>query len=255
MILICCLVVNNLAAQRKWGIYLGPHKDSLYTVSTAYIDRRDNYRFFHFMSFPKMNFNRSWKATKENIIRLGLVLPAKSTFDHQQGGVAIFGNSTDSVFISYWIKSQVVRNGRSAALSILNLLSKQQDKMPQDAPHFYESSTTITGFICLGDEQFEFDRRQIILGKDTLRLVPARQFINSKTGKIKLREPRCFYCSELLKGKTALAALSNPTSAGNYYLLKSLEYKEKLLISAFLFISHLRIEDVEQEMEVNPVIN
>ena len=157
----------------------------------------------------------------------------------------VFGNTTDSVIINYWLQTIVVRNGRSAVASIANIFSGEE----QEEPFVWTKKSVVSGNICLGGQMYNFANNVLVMENDSLRMIPARNYIHHKTGKLKEgKKLKYENAVELVNQNKCIAALDPGAGTTRYFLSRSLDYTSRLVVSAFMFVQHFKIHDIDKEM-------
>jgi hypothetical protein len=111
------------SAQSKWKLYLGSGQDSLFEKSDIIRNIGGDYSFFDLAGFHTYRHELIQADSGKNMDRAGLVLAAKTTSTFGMNGEAVFGINNDTCLIVYKAQIDRVTHGRSAALSILNLVS------------------------------------------------------------------------------------------------------------------------------------
>ncbi len=244
--IIICLSENSHAQRKGWRIYFSENVDSLYAVSHFKMSRTDSCRRPLFKDYPKFYQTVHEEGNDEQINRLGLLLPAKSTRTFYYTVNAVYGNEMDSVRIWYQLMEGFVRKGRSALISLLNLFSKQEDKSPQEEPYYFYTEPLKKGYIEFENEQLLFSGDTLFRGANSITLGRVQKIIKLKTGKIK-KVNRSVAGYQFMKGDSCMAVIDYNTEPITLYFLKSLSHKDRLIYTAFLTINKLSFIHEEEE--------
>lgn len=248
VILSAFVFTTDTSAQlgKRWQIYFADNVDSLYTSSQYKITRTAYFHYPFFEQYPLFHQTIVEEGSNEKVNRAGILLNARSTKTFQFTGKAVYGNELDSVQIFYKMNAGIVRKGRSAMTSLMNLFSKEEDKSPQDEPSYNATTPVKNGYIEFEGKQFRFSTDTLFIGTDSIILKKIKKVIKPSTGKIK-KANKYVYGMQLIKGDTCLAAMDENKWPFTLYLLKSLTYKERLVYTAFLTIHQLNIFNTETE--------
>jgi hypothetical protein len=243
-------MISHAQASRR--IYLG---DDMATKFDSGMIRRSvvgRYSFFEFLGYQTL-WHTSNSSDNEVINQEGLVVNANSTITTTITGTAGFGENNDSCTIEYKISIGKTRSGRSATVSIFNLLSKKENRLPQDDPVTSVDHVQSKGIIFSNDQKADFlygiglagifktPYGWLILDGDTLYTKPITAQMNRRK---KLKNPNYLLPSGLLlmKGDSIYAAIdqySNPNAGYRYpntiYIFKQLAENKKLIIAAYFF--------------------
>ncbi|MBS1600925.1 MAG: hypothetical protein JST75_22120 [Bacteroidetes bacterium] len=236
--------VHGQPSRRVW---LGDGMDSLFVKDEFHSRVFDSTVVFYGLGAERVYYESTELADNEhNIINAGILLKAKSTDKQHRGIRAVFTDGNDSCEAKYEVKTNITTIGRSATLSLLNLFAKPEYKVPQSDPVAIPDLIEIAGKISTSDGEHSFkfvnDHRVkayhpegwLVLTGDTFYIKPITTQVN-KHGKLKHPKniPDIGYL--LIKGETICAAVDQFSSPFNFYLRDSLNKKEKLVITAFLF--------------------
>ena len=187
---------TEINAQHIKGIYLGDDDVATkFDIASMNVAAGDSYPFFDFLGYETLWYEMQHDTTFENTQRAGVILTAKSTITHNINFRAAFGRNDDSCIIDYEVRTDKIRNGRSAATSILNLFSKREDKNPQSEPDTTISHIQSQGIIRHNEDSAAFfyslsyknkmiPNGWLVLHGDTLFCKPVAQEYKRK-GKIK----------------------------------------------------------------------
>ena len=242
LLLLTAIVIN---AQRRRYIYLGDNMATKFQSGNFLRDPVDN-SFINFLEYQTLR-QLLLKDTENSITnRLGIILTAKSTITSSVNAHADFGNTYDSCSIFYETTIQRVRNGRLAALSIINLFSRSSEKVRQPDPYVTIRSIQSEGDISHSGKHNPFyyttapehklsSLGWLALNGDTLVLRPATQQI-TKRGKVK--KAHNYYPSGLVltKDDFVYAVIEQNLYHHIIYMNRQLAESEKLVIASYLFI-------------------
>ena len=185
-----------------------------------------------FLEFSGYRYNRQGIGTRDTTVnnRAGIVLDAKSTTFHDINGEMIVAHEMDSIFVDYTSSTRVVRHGRSATLSVINLFSKKENRIKQDPPSEEVKEKTFSGVIHAGIDSFEFNNDWIDWDHGRLVAYKISKVKKLKNGKIKSANG-----SEgilVMQNGHCYAALDYLNS--EFYLDKNLSEKQRLIIAGWL---------------------
>lgn len=215
--------------------------DIHYTSGVTRTEPDSGITYRHFSGYYLFRNTITGSGSNEKTNRDGLILAAKSTTSYNTTGELITGNDNDSVKIFYAESKNLVYHGRSAAVSILNLFSKEKE---EQEPWDEIKSRQISGSILFGNESFAFTKDWLAVGPDTLRVSPVKQKRKIKTGKIK--KAKNYIGIRLMKGNTCIAAIDDEDKPEKYYLLNDCSEKEKLIIVSWLQVRMLELAVMRQ---------
>jgi len=239
--------VNISHAQITRNIYLGEGMDTLFdsgVSKTIYTDKK--YTLLELLGYRTFRHEPVPYTGSEDINRAGLVLPAKREETLELKAEAVVGKNDNTCLIVYDATFEKITEGRSALLSVLKFLSRQEDQAPQEDPSSHIRAVMVTGKISLNESladfiyQNNFNKRLHLGGLsgkvwyrgDSLSLQPIRTHLNKK-GKIK----RGYVGYSLTKKDTIYAAANIFNGEVIYYINKNIGDKEKLITIAYLFIA------------------
>jgi len=242
LLLFTVIAIN---AQRRRYIYVGDNMQTKFQSGNILRDPVDN-SFINFLEYQTLRQLLLKDTENSKVEREGIILPAKSTITSSVNAQADFGNKYDSCSIIYKTTVQRIRNGRSAALSIINLFSGSSEKVRQPDPSITIQSIQSEGAISHGGKDNHFfytsapEHKSVALGwllsnGDTLEVRPVTQQI-TKRGKVK--KAHHYYPSGLLimKDGFVYAAIEQNLYHHIIYLNRQLSASEKLIVASYLFI-------------------
>lgn len=248
--LLCIWLTLHIAciytgAQPAWTIYLGQDMEARYYKTSCRHESGNGIYYTLFSGYDHFIHRPQSNGVSETVNRPGMVLEAKSTKQHTTTGEIIFGHHNDSVKIVYQYRADVVRHGRSAALSVLNLFSKREDKIKQEEPYNEITRKVMEGsivhhgtpysFYCAAGVKNKNTSQWLLTGADTLRLVPAEMFRKTRNGKI-IKRRQGYEGIQLMRGDTCVAAIDYNEDPMAFYLLKEINENEKIVITAFFLV-------------------
>ncbi len=237
-----CTITN-----KRYYIYLGDNANSHYESANIVTNITDTYPYVDFLGYHTMRYESLKDSFVENVKLAGLVLSAKSILVDQKKAAAVFGNETDSCILQYDVTKEQTRNGRSATLSVLNLFSKKENKVPQHEPEISMKDIASTGTIHFHDQsaafyyKHRFDKNPqhegwLVLNKDTIMIRPVNN-VTDETGKIIKPHKNFTGGFELIKAGITYAAFDcNNSGTRQFFILKQADQIEKNTIAAYLFI-------------------
>jgi hypothetical protein len=160
----------------------------------------------------------------------------------------VYTTGEDTCEAIFKATTERITNGRSAALSILNLFSRAENKVPQGPPVVSTDYMELQGVMHSDhlEAPFRFvnDRRKyvfhtggwMVLNGDTLKVDLPAAWINRR-GKIKYRRNPFITGLLLVKGTDIFAAVDGMHSDAVFYLHRGLKREERLLITTFLMLT------------------
>jgi hypothetical protein len=248
IILLLLLSSISVSAQSKWKLYLGKEMDTLYTKNNGWQEHTNGLHHIRVADYPHFRHTVLKDSNNQSTSqRLGLLLEAKSTEHVITKERIVYGNEDDSVIILYERQTEVIRHGRSTALSVLNFFSKKEEKTKQEVT-FEELFRKKAGTIQQGDNTYSFllftnsknNKQEHWLLFDTVKLqvIPGKLFQQVKKGEIKPHK-NSNGSWQLMRGNTCIAALDYNTSPITFYCIKEMSEKEKLVIAAFFLVQSL----------------
>lgn len=243
-----CLCMCALP-QGNRRIYLGKAMDSLFVHEVIHPVEVDSSTVPSVLGCTRLFFDLT--APEQNdltVNRAGVILPAKSTETNERNMRGVYTTRQDTCEAIYKAITERITNGRSAALSILNLFSRAENKVPQGPPVVSTDYLELEGVMHSDHLEAAFryvsDRRKnvfhtggwLVLNGDTLSVDLATAQINRR-GKIK--HPRNPFNTGflLVKGADILAAVDGMHPQAVFYLHRGLKREERLLITAFLMLT------------------
>jgi hypothetical protein len=152
LLLFTVIAIN---AQRRRYIYVGDNMQTKFQSGNILRDPVDN-SFINFLEYQTLRQLLLKDTENSKVEREGIILPAKSTITSSVNAQADFGNKYDSCSIIYKTTVQRIRNGRSAALSIINLFSGSSEKVRQPDPSNPLQSIQSEGAISHGGKDNHF---------------------------------------------------------------------------------------------------
>jgi hypothetical protein len=232
-------------AQKQWNIYLGSgghsffsyHVNNLNTDLTYPLPEIGDYSaFYHYGVDTIGDYTNN---------RIGLLLPAKSTTRYDKTAQAAFGKGNDTCFIRYQSKVIKVTHGRSAAQSIINLFSKEENKNYQADPYDVIRHVWVQGTLEVKNTFFDFlfdyslknkfiPSGWMILHGDTLRIEPVSLLV--KEGRIKKSNAAYRIGMLLKKGEQVYGGIDAYRKESVVYILNTVGDEEKLGILSCFFI-------------------
>ncbi|HMR90674.1 MAG TPA: hypothetical protein PKC69_00100 [Chitinophagaceae bacterium] len=244
ILFILALLSSDSSAQSKWTVYLGPDMHDRYTAESLKDSTGDGIHYTVFPGYDIFLHQATADSQQDKGGRDGILLNAKSTVAYMRDGIISFGNSHHLALITYHQVSEVTRHGRSAAVSILNLFSKKEDRNPQAEPGYEEKSRFIAGSIRLAGKAFPYSystrNNYMTADGDTVSIVQASRFRKRKSGKVKNRK-NSYEAVLLMKNDQIIAAMDYNQSPVAFYIRRGLNENEKLLYTAFFLIRSLHI--------------
>lgn len=244
------LLANSpLHAQTDLRIWLGAGMDSLFVRDSLFSEIIDST-----VVLNSLGFRRSYCAATEipwqesKVIHEGIIVSAESTEKSGHKMRAVITNERDSCEVLYESNKDLTRIGRSAVLSILNLLSKPADRNPQHDPYNAVDLFEVAGNIYNGrfdaTFRYSFDNSYpsyhpdgwLLISGEKLSVKPITTLIN-KRGKLKHPDINHNIGYLLMKGDSIYAAIDKYNTIPGLYLKASLHEEEKLILSAFIFTS------------------
>ena len=234
LLLLTAIAMN---AQRRRYIYLGENMSTKFQLGNILRDSIDN-STINFLEYQTLRQLLLKDTENSTVNRVGIILTAKSTITSSVNAQADFGNAYDSCSIIYKTTVQRIRNGRSAALSIINLFSSSSEKVRQPDPYITIQSIESEGAISHSgkDNPFYYTTAPehklsslgwLVLNGDTLVLRPVTQQI-TRRGKIK--KAHHYYPSGLsiMKDHFVYAAIEQNLYHHIIYLNRQLTESDKL---------------------------
>jgi hypothetical protein len=171
--------------------------------------------------------------------RAGLILSEKDTQWYNSIEETGFGNSFDTCLIGYNLAVKKVHIGRSATVSVFNVIATFSGKSTtEQQPVDYIEQVTIDGKMELQQQycKFFFEKNTrarprpswLLVNGDTLRLEPVKQAI-TPNGKIKKGN----WGVQLRKDSVTYAAFSI-SYPGKIYLSRHLTKDDRLLVASYI---------------------
>jgi hypothetical protein len=230
-------------------IYLGIGMDSLFVHEVMHPVEVDSSTVPAVMGCTRLFFDLTEPEQNDlTVNRAGVILPAKSTETNERNMRGVYTTGQDTCEAIYKAITERITNGRSAALSILNLFSRSENKVPQGPPVVSTDYMQLEGVMHSDHLEAPFryvsDHRKnvfhtggwLVLYGDTLKVDLATAQINRR-GKIKYPRNPFNTGFLLVKGADIFAAVDGMHSQAVFYLHRGMNREEKLLITAFLMLT------------------
>lgn len=238
---------NCLIGQARRTIYLGPSADSLFVSGLLVsMDSLGSKTFYEFLDYRTFRHESIGNTNETETKRDGILLPAKRTENLHVKAEATFGKHHDTCFIVYNASIEKITEGRSAAISLLNLFSKKEDKSPQDDPQSHVRHISVKGKIATKGLVADFEYHNnfnkdyllgglsgnILIDADTILLQPCKTYLTKKS-----KKKKGYAGLQLVKGEKIYAAVDTYDTANRIiYMDKTLSEEQKSAIASYLFI-------------------
>lgn len=206
-----------------------------------------NYRGFrsnlkYFLGYRVYDYKISRSRTRDSTIRTGILLNAQSIERDFSEINMLFGNGKDTCRVYCGREESVYRVGRSATVSLLNLLSKKEDRQPQQVRET-SLSDGLAGYIdaAFGDTvsfilnsvaTFTQMNGALLINDELYKLKPITEKIK-KDGSTK---KGVFLGVQLLKGDVVYGAIGFPEflqMPDRVFLYSKATYREQFYIAAW----------------------
>jgi hypothetical protein len=221
--------------------------DSLFQSGIVIKDTSGGGLSYSFLNYKTFRHDLIEEDSSEDVNRVGLILPAKSTTIFTLKASGAFGNEADTCSILYTAKLYVVTHGRSALVSVSNAFSQQKNKRPQEDPSNSIEKEEVTGYIRLKDQVVDFSYKiemkngklkpggRFIYNGDTLDIKAVSE-INKKGRAKKAGAAMMTPGIQLQKGETVRAALDILRDKKTIYIARQISNEEKMFACSLFFI-------------------
>lgn len=125
LILFCLFIAGCVITKVPQQDFLGDNNDSLFISDYVSSNKVDG--IIRCLGYRNDGYQMLDERSGEDVKRIGLILPAKSVLSSSKKLRAVFGNEIDSCILLYNLTASDTRNGRSALISVLNLVSNIKD--------------------------------------------------------------------------------------------------------------------------------
>ncbi len=249
VILSCLFMAGCVSTKVPLQNFINDDKDSLFI--SGYVSSGKMNGIVECLGYQNDGYQVLSEGSGEDVKRLGLILPAKSILYTSHKMRAAFGNETDSCILLFNKTYNETRKGRSALISVSNLVSnvKGDPYTPQNDPTVSLTSVVSEGTIMLNDQisgfyyKRNFDGMKriayegwLVLRGDTITAKQVRDRYDDN-GKMINDNWTYYHWLQLVKnGATYAAAFVSNTSTMKVYVSKNLSEAEKMLIAAYFSV-------------------
>lgn len=199
------------------------------------------------LGYQTWNTEYNDRGVAEDVQLDGLILNARSMLVHTVFVRKSMGKGVDTCTVEFNKITKELRRGRSALMSVMNLVStvKGESTDPQAEPDTSLHSIEASGKVRIQDRDFPFYFRHsftknlvysgwLVMNGDTLRSNQVRDTRN-EGGKLKQANGYYDYWFELIRNNKPCVVIQLHKGAyGRIYLSKDLNAEEKLLCLAYI---------------------
>jgi hypothetical protein len=239
---ICLLVVVASCSPPEYKLYIG--NSSRDAFDTSFVTRHpveNNTDFISFLEYESCSHHLLDSGYEKHEDRAGVILTEKDTKFFNSIEEAGFGNKEDTCRLGYSFNSQVVHVGRSAMVSVFNVVAAfSGGGINSQAVYDYTSKLTLEGKMELGRHYCRFYYETnvkdkplpswLLIDGDTLKLSRVKEAISNK-GKIKKGE----WGMQLKKDDFTFAAISG-FAPYTVFITKRLTKDERLLVASYIYL-------------------
>lgn len=248
IILVSLLSFSMCTHAQARRIYLGKDMDSVFVKDILHPVQLDSFSAPCIFGCVRLFLDETDAEQNDRTInRAGILLPAKSTESNLRKMRAVYTTGRDTCEVIYTAVTESVTNGRSAALSMLSLFARLENKIHQGPPVTSTDYQQLEGVMHSDHLEAPFryvsDSRKnifhtggwLIINGDTLLINPPSEQINRR-GKIKKLRNIFNTGNLIVKGRVIVGAIDLIRQQPVFYLHFGIGREEKLLITAMLML-------------------